>query len=471
MTVTKVLIREKYGWNHIHRNGVNFWFKGYVLNSSFEHVQLKMFSYSQDMAQCSEMSEWIKSLRGHFAFILEAQNWVFSVVDKVSSIPIFYTENKSKNTVGNHAQQLKEYLPPMCSGINKSAVLEIAMSGYTIGRKTIYKGIYQLAAGECLLLQGTRIERSFYYTYSPWNIQERDEASLQKEFSEVTLDILEKMVKSVNGEQIIVPLSAGNDSRLIASGLKHLGVKNVVCFSYGRAGNYEEETSKKIAKKLNYRWLNIPVTTKSQRVFFESENYNNYTIQFDTFSSVPAVQDIAEITQLRNSPFVSKSAIIVNGNSGDFITGGHVPNLTGVHSSSIENLKDILINNHIDKHYSLWGCLKSDKTIGKIKSEIDSLIINRGMPTKPSFDNIHGLVESIEYLGRQSKYVVNQQNSYDYMGFEWRLPLWDGSFMDFWESVPLQHKINQNLYKKILKINNWGGVWNNFHVNHYKIRP
>ena len=472
MVASKILMREKYGWKKIHSNGVIIWFKGYILSDNLDKIKEKILDYAVSEVQHSEMSLWVKTIRGHFALVIESENWVFAAVDRVGSIPIFYTENNSQNIVGNYAQQLKEYSLSICAEINKSATLEIAMSGYTIGRKTIYKELYQLTAGECLFLQGDKIERSFYYTYSPWNVRERSEESLCKEFSEVTLGTLKQMVESVDGEQIVIPLSAGNDSRLIASGLRHLGVKNVICFSYGKAGNYEEETSKQVAKKLNYPWFSVPVTIKSQRDFFTSEHYNDYVAQFDTLSSVPAVQDIAEVIQLRNISSISKYAVIVNGNSGDFITGGHIPSLARTPSEdNTKSEKDILINTHIDKHYSLWGCLKSDEATRKIKSEIDILIANREIPDSFSFDGIHGLIEVAEYLGRQSKYVVNQQNSYDYAGFEWRLPLWDGMFMDFWESVPVQYKINQNLYKKSLKANDWGGVWTNLPVNHNKISP
>ena len=41
------------------------------------------------------------------------------------------------------------------------------------------------------------------------------------------------MLTEIGDRQIIIPLSAGNDSRLVASILKYLGAKNVKCYSYG----------------------------------------------------------------------------------------------------------------------------------------------------------------------------------------------------------------------------------------------
>jgi len=380
-------------------------------------------------------------------------------------------ENERQCVISNYALQLKGLPNNTHTDINNSAVNEIAMSGYTIGRKTIYKKLYQLTAGESLLLTGGKIERSFYYTYSPWTVQERSEQVLRKEFTETTLSILEQMVSSVNGAQIVVPLSAGNDSRLIVSGLKHLGVKDVVCFSYGRANSYESLTSRKIANKLGYQWFHLPATIKSQKLFFESKEYKDYLTDFDTLASVPSVQDISSIIQLRNSALISKQAVIVNGNSGDFITGGHIPSLTKLSKNSYTERKIQLMDSYLDKHYSLWGCLKSDTALERLKSEIDILIEDRNIPRDLTYNCSHGLIESIEYLGRQTKYVINQQNAYDFSGFEWRLPLWDDMFMDYWESVPVRYKMNQELYKSSLIMNNWGGVWRDIPVNNREINP
>ena len=55
---------------------------------------------------------------------------------------------------------------------------------------------------------------------------------------------IERVLERASSRQIAVMLSAGRDSRLIAT-LKDLGAKNVICYSYGPAGNFEAEIAKK----------------------------------------------------------------------------------------------------------------------------------------------------------------------------------------------------------------------------------
>ena len=73
--------------------------------------------------------------------------------------------------------------------------------------------------------------------------------------------------------------------------------------------------------------------------------------------------------------------------------------------------------------------------------------------------------QKIEYEDRQTKYVINGQKVYEFFGYEWRLPLWDKEYIDFWEKTDVSYKIKQNLYRKVLMEQNWGNIWYKFPLN------
>ncbi len=83
----------------------------------------------------------------------------------------------------------------------------------------------------------------------------------------------------------------------------------------------------------------------------------------------------------------------------------------------------------------------------------------------------HGLYEYAEFQDRQSKYVITGQRIYEFLGHEWRLPLWDNAYLRFWEGVPLAEKAGQALYARTLRNANWGGVWDDIPVNRKTVRP
>jgi len=80
-------------------------------------------------------------------------------------------------------------------------------------------------------------------------------------------------------------------------------------------------------------------------------------------------------------------------------------------------------------------------------------------------------MEYFEYIGRQSRIVMGQQRTYEYFGYEWRLPLWSNDMLYFWEGVPYKYKVDQRLYVETLCDNNWGNVWLDIKVNDKVINP
>ena len=74
-------------------------------------------------------------------------------------------------------------------------------------------------------------------------------------------------------------------------------------------------------------------------------------------------------------------------------------------------------------------------------------------------ETAHGIYEFLEFQDRQCKYVITGQRIYEFLGLDWRLPLWDGDYLDFWQGVPLSAKAGQRLYRATLAERNWGGVW------------
>ena len=51
------------------------------------------------------------------------------------------------------------------------------------------------------------------------------------------------------------------------------------------------------------------------------------------------------------------------------------------------------------------------------------------------------------------------QRVYEFFGYEWKLPLWDKEYLDYWETIDSKHKLNRNLFVEVMHQLNWGGVW------------
>jgi len=466
----KIIIREKFGWNLYETSNIKFWFSGYLtkgltVSNLFDELAL----LSKDL-NIEVLSEFVRNISGHFSMVVQfSDDSCFLAVDKICSIPIFYATDKNKYAVSNYAPFLKSFFDISDGDTELNSLLEISMSGFTIGDKTIYRKINRLMAGECIFWDNGKRYSSFYYTYLPSRIIKCGYDELKSQFAKVCLSTIKNLIDSVNGRQIVVPLSAGRDSRLIVSCLKELSYENVVCFSYGSLGNYEVSTSRKVSSELGYKWIYVQNTWREKRNFFKSRIYNLYVKEFESYASVPNVQDVYEVYSLKLKKVIDNDAVIVNGNSGDFISGGHIPKLLNLDEKFLAK-NSAIWDSFLEKHYSIWRKLRNNLNDRIIISGLNKTISKR-YGSKAKGDMLtYAIFESMECIGRQSRLVANQQRAYEFIGHEWRLPLWSEGFLDFWEKVDPKYKIDQKLYNDVLIDNNWGGVWKNINVNNNTIR-
>jgi asparagine synthase (glutamine-hydrolysing) len=77
-------------------------------------------------------------------------------------------------------------------------------------------------------------------------------------------------------------------------------------------------------------------------------------------------------------------------------------------------------------------------------------------------EEIAAIYEQWEWQERQAKWVVNGQRLYDFMGFKWELPLWDGELTKFWATVPLNQRLKQSLFIDYLDDFNYKGLFKGY---------
>ena len=466
--MVKINIKTNLFWKKHTLNNLSIWIKGYVYTHSIDNI----INICKDIKK-NEVSSFIEKIDGHFALIVQRDDLTFIAVDKIRSTPLFFVKIKEDFYIDYDPKNLVN-LNEFDKTIDENAKLEISMSGFTIGNKTIYKNLYSLKAGERVLFQDNNYEYGQYYKYFG-EIVKKGLNEYLEELSGVTLNIFRKMLNQIGNRQIIIPLSAGNDSRLVASILKHLGATNVKCYSYGTPGNFEAKIAKRIAHKLGYEWKFIPLSHKSEKKYYASNEYKEYLEYSETFCSVSYFQSLSTIKYLKDLNWIDKDAIFINGNSGDFISGGHI-NTNVKDNYEIDNVskqlrKENILDQLVEKHFSLWGYLKTKKNINKIKKNLWNEIV-KGCGEVLNKNKDHLFYEYSEFIDRQSKYVITGQRTYEYYGHHWRLPLWDDEYLLFWQKVSLDYKLKQKLYIEMLKNKNFGNVWgDDIPVNKKTITP
>ena len=251
-----------------------------------------------------------------------------------------------------------------------------------------------------------------------------------------------RLLASVGGRPIVVPLSGGYDSRLIGVSLRDLGVRDVVCYSYGSADNWEAKMSQELARYLGFRWEFVPYSPHRWRAWTATERFGEYFRAAGNLTSVPHIQDWPAVCELQRQRKIAPDSVFVPGHSGDFLAGSHIPP---------QFMASPMVRRHeffaalYRAHYSLWDW--PEGTDAKLRNAFDGRIeAVIGRIGDCSAARAADLFEQWDLRERQAKFICNSVRVYEYFGYEWRLPLFDHELMDFWARIPVEQRVGRRLY-------------------------
>lgn len=443
-----VLVNNK-NWYQYNLEGNKLFYKGFIKDNI--NTFIKKIAKIKSL---KEAPKYFNYLSENFAIIIVRKKEVFVATDKIRSFPLLYYYNNKSFFIFEDYQSTKKI--DFDKVIDKRQLLLFSLSGYTFDEGTLHKNIKQINQGSAIHFFKGKVNKFQYYAYTKKLI--KNKSLLETKLKNINEEVILKLIKSSNNKYIVIPLSAGYDSRFILSGLKKYDYKNIITFSYGRVNNREAQIAKILSRTLGVPWHFIPYTNKKLKKTRNSQEYKDYEAFSDSLTSIHFPQDFVAIKHLREKNIIPKGSIIVNGQSGDYITGNHLPKIDYKKNTT----KERLINYYIFKHYKLWELyyIKNKEQLFNLIHDYAQLQMNNLCK-----QSLHRFYENLEFTNRQCKYVINGQRLYEFFDYEWRLPLWDSLYLDFWSSVPVEEKLNQKLYKKTLHNSNWCGVWNNIPIN------
>ncbi|MGH7339280.1 MAG: asparagine synthase-related protein, partial [Candidatus Rokuibacteriota bacterium] len=385
----------------------------------------------------------LSRLNGCFAVATHRGARLLAGVDRIRSIPLFWSSRGEDYCVSDDA-----CLALAASGStepNATANAEFPLTGYVTGEETLYSGVRQLQAGSVLSFDeacSDGPQRAPYYEFRHREFFTDDTGALVARLDEVHGRVFRRLIASLEGRPIVVPLSGGYDSRLIAVGLRALGVKDVVCYSYGVPGNWESRVSRELADYLGFRWEFVPYSAERWRAWASTEAFREYFRSAGNLTSVPHVQDWPAVFELGRQGKLPPAGVFIPGHTGDFVTGGHVPKWY-VRRSRVSRRE--LLDSIFRAHYSLW-----DWPSGR-ERELAALFDRRiegiiGPVPDCSPEEAADRYERWELQERQAKFICNSLRVYEGFGHEWRLPWYDAELIDFWARVPLGLRTGRRLY-------------------------
>jgi len=434
------LLNEYYPWREIKLKGAECYFKGNVFFEnkllSPEKLAELMFPLicKEGQDKEKEIGDFLKKLNGEFAFVAETEDIMFCTADKTRSTPLFYLKTKNSFIISDSAYYLKDKTN---SRLNEEKAAEFMVVGYVTGNETLFDDIKQIRCGEFLIYQKNEmyLKSCCYFKFLHGDYYDLPESRLIEMLDQIFVNAFSRLIESTSkqGKKLVVPLSGGLDSRIIVAMLKRLGVNDVICMSYGRKGSRESKISKHVAEALGYEWVFVESTEKKWHDYYNSKEADLFRILAGNLSSLPHMQDFPAVKELKIQGKIPENSVFVPGHTG---YGTHIPDSTNFDSEAY-------LTASLKKHYNLWPYGQRLENI--FKQRINKSTSGLEIKDKETFANA---IEYFDSNERQPKFIYNSVRVYEFFGYEWRIPLCDTELIEFFLRVPVECRINCNLYKK-----------------------
>jgi asparagine synthase (glutamine-hydrolysing) len=397
----------------------------------------------------SDHDAWITevaALNGSFAVVSRRDGHLLAAVDRLRSVPLFYTCGRDGAHIWDHtASEAVDWTLPL----DPECLLEFQHVGYVTGQETLVPGFFQVRAGHAIYFDARQLSarQIRYYAYRHRNLLDAGDEALTLRLAAVHERVFQRLIEDVGERQIVIPLSGGYDSRLIGQSLRELGARNVLCYTYGLAGNWESAISCELARYLGFDWVMVPYSGDMWRGVAQSAAFDRYFMQAGNFASLAHIQDWPAVQALVAQDRVAQNAVFVPGHSGDFLAGSHVPRDFGRRERVARNE---LLQALFDTHYSLWDW--PNATAAEMwRTFADRIERVVGDIADGTAEEAADVFECWDCEERQAKFIVNSVRCYESFGFEWRLPLFDSELMDFWSRIPLGGRMRRRLYLEYVR--------------------
>ena len=423
---------------------------------SEENCHIKGFAfYNEELLEGSSLINIIKesiesdtfdsvltALNGNFTAVITINDKAYLISDKIRSYPlIFSRQNDGKWFITDSAIGI-ESNEAVIKKIDSINSLEFLALGYVSGNETLYEDIFTVDAGEYVVLGNNGANhRTSYFKYI-FDKETFDQETIIKRAYDSLERAFQRTIATIPaGSQIVIPLSGGYDSRLIACLCKKYGLKNVVCYTYGRSDSFEVSISRKVADQLGIEWHYVEYKSGEFSSIIDKDEFKRYSLFSQNYNTIPHVQDYIAVKTLKGRGILKSGAIVIPGFCGDLFGGSKIPKEVFYWATSKFN--KISFTKLIFKHfYDLNTPLRHWQK--KIRRKIMSQTIQTDVSAEDMFLNNY---EHWCIQNRLSKFIINSLRVYEFFEMDWRMPLWDDEYAVFWYTIPWRQKSPELLNK------------------------
>ncbi len=410
-------------------------YEGFLLNT--EALIKKIAEI--DTLEIQNFINFANKLEGNFTLLISNNYQHFIISDKMRFFQLVYYIDGKTLVVTDDIMKHKKHTKFQFN-ISDTICEQFLRSFYVVGPYTLFNDVFSTQSGEIIYVNSNDLEikRTQYFQWAPIiedEMVQRDYKEEAVKQDEIFINVFNRMIKSApHVNNWIIPLSGGYDSRTIVNYLYKLGVKNVICFSYGMERNIQSEISRQVAEALNYEWYFIDFKNWIPKL--DLNMLNDY-IEFGFNGvNIPHLQDFPAIFAMKELGILKPNDIFVPGHALEVIAGNHLSEKMK-YCTNIESVFPT-----ISHHFCGFGYHEESKS--KIIEHVKTIISKYHLKETQ-------IAECFDWQERQTKFIANSVKVYEYFGYESRIPEWDGDLCGYWAPIGFNYKIQRNMFKEVFK--------------------
>ena len=413
---------------HWHDNGQTF-VRGYCYDKSNTLLQGdSLLAFFDEVSSETTFQSKLAEANGLFSVVIDKPALHAAAVDATRTYPMYFT-------LSGQLSDNPHTFP--AKGIADRRIVDFYnATGATPEGFTLIKNIFQAKPSHYAIWNPQTGWKQYPYQTYCCRLQE-EEAATEHQVLDVFDNVAERLVRSCGGRQVVIPLSGGYDSRLIAVMLKSHGYDNLLAYTVGKKGSAECRMAEQVANRLGIKHCTIDISSAAslelcyadraefERYYQFMGNYGNFTWMFE----------FAAIKKLRAMGSLSADAVFVPGHSGDSIAGSHITKagVTARDTAASLTRKIMYISNEYGYRRSV-----SEYIFGYFQT----LLVEGVTP--------YSAYQSFILQNRQAHNIINSARVYEFFGYDVRMPLWDTQLVEIFRRRPLDQLQDCSLYNATL---------------------
>ena len=324
---------------------------------------------------------------------------------------------------------------------------EFLDAGFVTGTDTLLAGVHQTEQGAVVHIdRATGKARAVNHSLARFS-EEADMVADPEEFAALlseALDaglgrILEDLDRRPGSPRLVLPLSGGLDSRLLAAWLTlHGALDRTVAFTYGRPGSREVEVSRSVAEAVGLEWHAVEYVPADLREAWQTQDAADFLEYSYALGALPHVQDWYALRSLLAQGVLRRGDVVLPGHT--IVGNMHDEWMLEEPTITRGRVAKAIITHHQDLQGGQKRAWADPYRAAKVK-EFLALRPFTGSPR-----DVQSVLESYNVRERQTKYINNSMRAYEHLGLDWALPMLDVEFWSAWHRGAVELTARRDFY-------------------------